>query len=126
MNVYDDLFEQLDIIRRMHENFRESDMEHGTIFDGRPISNIMDVADRKAFEEECDEMNNHIEDYLGGIECKETVDQSTVRQRRNSLIEYAKLHLSDLVPYNDPNYETKLQAMAENYADCQINETNIS
>lgn len=93
MNTYDELFEQMDIIRKMHKNFRESSIKSDTIFDGRPLSNIMDVA-----------------------ECKETVDKSTIQQKHNSLIEYAKLHLSDLVPYNDPNYETRLQEMAEIYA----------
>lgn len=116
MNTYDELFEQMDIARKMYENFRESGIKSDTIFDGRPLSNIMDVADKKAFEEECEEMNNNIEEYLGGIECKETVDQSAIQQKHNSLIEYAKLHLSDLVPYNDPNYETRLREMAEIYA----------
>ncbi len=40
---------------------------------------------------------------------------------KESLIEYAKSHLSDLIPYDDPEYESKLQRMAEAYADVEIN-----
>lgn len=40
---------------------------------------------------------------------------------KESLIEYAKSHLSDLIPYDDPEYESKLQRMAEAYADAEIN-----
>lgn len=40
---------------------------------------------------------------------------------RDNLIEYAKAHFSDLIPYDDPEYESKLQQMAEAYADAEIN-----
>ena len=40
---------------------------------------------------------------------------------RENLIEYAKAHFSDLIPYDDPEYESKLQQMAEAYADTEIN-----
>lgn len=39
---------------------------------------------------------------------------------RQGLIEYAKIHLCDMIPYNDPDYEEKLTAMAEDYADAEI------
>ena len=40
---------------------------------------------------------------------------------KESLIKYAKSHLSDLIPYDDPEYESKLQKIAEAYADIEIN-----
>lgn len=34
----------------------------------------------------------------------------------DGFVEYAKAHLSDIIPYNDPDYETKLDEMAKAYA----------
>ena len=39
---------------------------------------------------------------------------------RQGLIEYAKIHLCDMIPYNDPDYKEKLNAMAESYANAEI------
>ena len=39
---------------------------------------------------------------------------------RDDLIEYAKCHLCDMIPYDDPQYEELLQGMAENYADMML------
>lgn len=30
-------------------------------------------------------------------------------------IQYAMLHMSDLIPYDDPDYDNKLRKMAESY-----------
>lgn len=40
---------------------------------------------------------------------------------RELLIEYAKTHFCDLIPYNDPDYEKKLLEMCESYADMEMN-----
>ena len=39
---------------------------------------------------------------------------------RPYLIEYGRNHLADLIPYDDPNYDERLQSMAESYADSEI------
>lgn len=39
---------------------------------------------------------------------------------RKELIEYWKAHLSDLIPYNTPNYEQVLQNEAEKMADKEL------
>ena len=44
----------------------------------------------------------------------------TDENHRQELIEYAKRHLADLIPYDDPDYEDKLQQMAEAYAQYEI------
>jgi hypothetical protein len=36
---------------------------------------------------------------------------------RDELIEYAVLHMSDMIPHNDPNYWSALKSLAEQYAD---------
>lgn len=36
---------------------------------------------------------------------------------RDELIEYAKLFYCDMIPHDDPDYETFLQEISENYAD---------
>lgn len=41
--------------------------------------------------------------------------------KRELLIEYAKTHFCDLIPYNDPDYEKKLLEMCESYADMEMN-----
>ena len=41
--------------------------------------------------------------------------------RYEILIDYAKSHFADLIPYDDPDYEEKLQKMAEDYANFEIN-----
>jgi len=45
------------------------------------------------------------------------MDVKTVRQE---LIEYWKTHLSDLIPFNTPNYEEVLQKEAEKFADKEL------
>ena len=40
---------------------------------------------------------------------------------REALIEYGMIHFSDLIPYDDPNYEERLRQMAESYAESEIN-----
>lgn len=39
---------------------------------------------------------------------------------REALIEYAKEHFADLIPYDDPHYEERLQVWAESYAESEI------
>ena len=41
---------------------------------------------------------------------------------RKLLIDYYKSRYKDLIPYDDPQYEEKLQKDAEEYADCVIRE----
>lgn len=43
------------------------------------------------------------------------------KERFDLLVEYAKIHLADLIPYDDPNYNERLQDMAESYALSEIN-----
>lgn len=45
----------------------------------------------------------------------------TQEENRNALIEYAKDHFMDLIPYSDPHYEERLQEWAEHYADSELN-----
>lgn len=45
----------------------------------------------------------------------------TEDHRYEILIDYAKSHFADLIPYDDPDYEGKLQKMAEDYANFEIN-----
>ena len=40
---------------------------------------------------------------------------------RELLIDYYKSHFRDLIPYDDPQYEEKLQRNAEAYANWEIN-----
>lgn len=40
---------------------------------------------------------------------------------RQDLIDYAMSHLSDLIPYDDPEYDKHLRELAEQYADHEIN-----
>ena len=40
---------------------------------------------------------------------------------RELLIEYARVHFCDMIPYNDPDYEKKLLEMCESYADMEMN-----
>lgn len=40
---------------------------------------------------------------------------------RELLIDYYKSHFYDLIPFDDPQYEEKLQRNAEAYADWEIN-----
>lgn len=40
---------------------------------------------------------------------------------REELIEYYKNQCCDLIPYNDPEFEKKLQELAESCADEEIN-----
>lgn len=42
---------------------------------------------------------------------------------REDLINYFLMHCSDIIPYDDPDYDKKLMAMAEHYAD-EILDTN--
>jgi hypothetical protein len=39
---------------------------------------------------------------------------------RDELIEYAKMHYCDMIPYDDPDYEKNLQEISENYADMML------
>ena len=45
----------------------------------------------------------------------------TQEEKREALIEYAKEHFRDLIPYSDPRYEERLQEWAESYADSELN-----
>ena len=40
---------------------------------------------------------------------------------KQQIIEYWKSHLSDLIPYNSPNYEEELQKAAEMMYEAEIN-----
>ena len=40
---------------------------------------------------------------------------------KQQIIEYWKSHLSDLIPYNSPNYEEELQKAAEIMYEAEIN-----
>lgn len=60
--------------------------------------------------------------YLGGdvdirLACQIQKDLNAMEEKRKELIEYAKWHLCDLVPYNEEDYNERLQALAEAYAD---------
>lgn len=45
----------------------------------------------------------------------------TENKKREMLVDYAKAVLSDLVPYDDPRYDERLQELAEGYADSELN-----
>lgn len=45
----------------------------------------------------------------------------TENANREMLVNYAKAVLSDLVPYDDPRYDERLQELAEGYADSELN-----
>ena len=47
-------------------------------------------------------------------------------EQRLELIEYAKSHFCDLIPYDDPQYTEKLQQWAEDYADTELSGNNWS
>ena len=42
-----------------------------------------------------------------------------MNERKQELIEYAKLHLSGLIPYNVDDYEEQLEKLAERYVDME-------
>lgn len=44
----------------------------------------------------------------------------TENTNREMLVNYAKAVLSDLVPYDDPRYDERLQELAEGYADSEL------
>jgi hypothetical protein len=48
------------------------------------------------------------------MQIKNTVDL------QKELIEYAKAHLSDVIPYDDPDYDVKLDELAKTYANEEI------
>lgn len=45
----------------------------------------------------------------------------TENKKREMLVNYAKTVLSDLVPYDDPRYDERLQELAEGYAVSELN-----
>lgn len=45
--------------------------------------------------------------------------------KRKELIEYAKWHLGDLVPYNEEDYDERLQELAESYADSILHPSKV-
>lgn len=44
----------------------------------------------------------------------------TEDKKRDMLVDYAKAVISDLVPYDDPRYDERLQELAEGYADSEL------
>lgn len=50
----------------------------------------------------------------------------TQEEQRLVLIDYAKSHFCDLIPYNDPHYNERLQEWAEDYADVELSGNNWS
>ena len=47
-----------------------------------------------------------------------------VVMRREEIIEYALGHVCDLVPYDDDDYEERVMALAESYADAYLDNFN--
>ena len=50
----------------------------------------------------------------------ESIEKIDNDKRKEILIDYAKSHFADLIPYDDPDYDKKLQKMAEDYANFEI------